>query len=220
MNNLERQLLLVLDGRVSFDTFASRTRREFERMATYLMRKWVPPSWCVLEDVVQELLLGTWIWMWGWDRARGPSVSRYVVFNAMSHAKRSLHKARGAKLSGSSDKNPSHIERPLSSFGQDGDGEQMAEAFLAEEPVAESRLIAAEEREVAIEVAIRACETVEERVAIVAIAEAGDVDGGGALLYGNDDAREALGLPNEKHAARFVARLAGRVMGRLDGSLS
>jgi hypothetical protein len=218
VTNLERQLTQLVDGRITFTAFRNATRREYEKMATYLMRRWIPPSWCVLEDVVQELYLGTWIWTWEWQDFRGPSLSRFVVFNAMAHAKRALHKARGAKLSGSQDRNPSHIERPLSSYGVDGEGDAMAELLLAEDAIAETKLVQVEERKASVAVVLGACETTSERIAILAIAEAGDVDGGGALLYDDLDARLALRLASEEHAARFIARVASGVVERLEMS--
>jgi DNA-directed RNA polymerase specialized sigma24 family protein len=217
-NHFDRQLGLVLDGRIRFDAFACATRREFERMAGYLLRRWLPPAWYTTEDVVQELLLGAHICMWEWSPVMGPSLSRYVVFNAMSHAKRALHKARGAKLSGTSDRNPSHIERPLSSFGFDNEGDAMAEAILAEEPVAETMLIEAEEREVereaAIGVALDACKTEVELAIVMAIIAAEDLSKVSADLYDDIDCRIQLRLGCEQHADRVVARIASVVVSR------
>lgn len=221
---LEKNLALLLDGRSTFTAFARATRREYERMAAHLARRWVPPSWCAEEDVVQELYVGTWACIGRWDPSRGPSLARYVVFNAMSHAKRSLHKARGAKLSGSADRNPSRIERTfdpaprsdeeLSSF------DAMVGRILVEEAIAEAAIIAGEERAVAIEAIVRACETPRERQAVMAIAQAGDIDAGGQLLYDDFDTRIRLRLPSEEHAARYVARTAAAVVGRMGTSLA
>ncbi len=208
----------MLDGRITYAVFARATRREFERLANHLLRRWAPPAWYVADDVVQELLLGAWSCMWDWCPKLGPTLSRYVVYNAMSHAKRALHKARGAKLSGTSDKNPSRFERPLSSFGLDGDGEAMAESILAEEPLAERLMIEREEEEArraeAVTIALDACRTPTERAVILAIAATGDASGGAEVIYSDIDARIDLRLVSEDHALRLVLRTASAVVTR------
>lgn len=214
MTNLEKQLALVLDGRITYGAFVSTTRREFTAMACFLARRWIPPTWMVPDDIAQELYLGAWLAIWGYDPTRGKKLGEYVVYNAMSYAKRALHKARGAKLSGSADRNPSNIERPLASFGDDG--EALAEMLLAQEPAAEQVMIDAEHRSESVERALQACETSRERVAILAISEAGDVDSGGRLLYDDLDTRIALRLGSEEHAARYITHAAGAVARRLD----
>jgi DNA-directed RNA polymerase specialized sigma24 family protein len=218
VQNFDRQLRLVLDGLITYSHFARATRREFERMAMYLTRRWAPPAWYLLDDVVQELLVAAWMAIWEWSPTRGPTLARYVVFNAMSGAKRALHKARGAKLSGSSDKNPSRFERPLSSFGIDGEGDALAEAMLAEDAVAEQRMIDHEEetenRDRALTVALAACRSEVERRVIQAIAATGDLEGGGESFYGSVDNRIKLRLVSEEHATKFVTRTARAVLSR------
>ncbi len=213
--NYERHLSLAYDGRITFDAFARATHKEHERMAVYLVRRWAPPGWYAQADLVQELLVATWIVMWSWAPRLGPSLARYVVYNAMSRAKRALHKARGASLTGSPDRNPSCIDRPFSSFERD-DGSAID--LGREEAIAEEALIEREEREAALDGALESCETDEERDVIRAIARAGDVDGGGLLIYQDMRARVTLRLPSEEHAARYAARTAERVVARRDGA--
>lgn len=223
-SNLNKQLTLLVDSRIDFGTFAHRTRREFERIALYLLRRWVPPSWYLPEDVVQELYLGAWIWVWDWSPKIGPSISQFVVFNAISHAKRQLHKARGAKLSGSADKNPSHIERPLSSLGtQEGDGDFLeslmhrgGSVWLEQSPEAEAILIREEEKKASVATLLDVCTTSFERDSIIAVAEAGDLDGGGLLIYEDIDQRISLRLVSENHATRVVTRAVYGVVERFE----
>lgn len=228
--NLEKHLALVLTKRIGYDTFVAATQREFGALACSLTRRWAPPSSVTVEDVVQDLYFGAWLTLFPknpakrFDPTRGVSLRRFVVFNAMSHAKRALHKARGAKLSGTADKNPSHIERPLSSMGgnddADDDGYGWIAALLSEEPVAEAAFISREEREESVQRALRACTCARERVAVLALAEGGDVDGAGRVLYDDLDTRIALRLGSEEHATRYVTGAALAVASRLDAALA
>lgn len=213
MDNLGKHLALAYDGRITFDALARATRRDFERMAAYLLRRWTAPAWYVLEDVAQELLLGAWLTMWDWSEAMG-GLKRFVVFGAMCRAKRELHRARGAKLSGSPDRNPSRIEYPLSSYGEEGDGEAMADALLAVEADAEAFLIAREDAVEGVRAAIDACDTEVERAVILAIAEAGGLAEGALAVYNDDDARVSLRLVSAEHAEKFMLRTARAVVRR------
>lgn len=212
MASLETTLALVRDGRIGFEQLMTDAQRQFRAMAAYLARRWTPPAWMTLEDIEQELYLGAWKHLWEWEEGRGPSLGTYVVYNSISSAKRSLHKARGAKLSGSPDKNPSRIEKPLSVFPE---GEALAAAMLAEDPVQEEALILAEDRDAAMKRAFEACETSRERVAVLAIIEGGSIEGGAAVLYDDMRTRVALRLGSEKHAERWVFREAHTAMERL-----
>lgn len=224
VSNLENQCTRVLAKSITFGAFIHATRTEFARLAQALIRRWNPPAWVTTEDVVQDLHFGAWTTLFGkkpFNPARGVKLSRYVVFNAMSYAKRALHKARGAKLSGSADRNPSHIEKPLSAFGTRGDeGDLLLERLLDAEPAAEQIMIMAETREEAIDRALRACTCAHERVAIIAIEQGGDVDGAGRVLYDDFPTRIALRLGSEEHAARYVSRAAHEVAARLDATLA
>lgn len=225
--NLEKQCALVLAKRVGYDAFVNATRREFLGLAASLLRRWAAPM--PTEDVVQELYLGAWLTFFPkdpskrFDPKRGTPLHKFIVFNAMSHAKRAIHKARGAKLSGTADKNPSHIETPLSALGRgEEDGDVLLNLVLFAEPIAESALIGRELREEAVERALRACTSARERVAVraLALAEGGDVDGAGRVLYDDIDTRIALRLGSEEHATRYVTSAALAVASRLDAALA
>lgn len=226
--NMRRNLELLLDGRIDFGAFARATRTEYERMAAYLTRRWVPPAWCSDEDIVQELLVGTWLRVWDFDQAwakrKGVDLVKFAVYNAMAHAKRKLHKARGAKLSGTADKNPSRLERPFDPMPAQSEGgsswDEHVVGLLREEPAAERDLIAAEERAAAVEEVLRACATPRERQVVMAIVRAGDVDGGGALLYDDFGTRADLRLDSERRAARYAATVAAEVVSRVTTTAS
>jgi len=214
MNNFERQLHAAFERRLAFDAFVRTTDREFARMANYLLRRWVPPAWYAFDDVMQELTIGAWSYVYRWDATRGVSLARYVVFNAITAAKRELHRARGAKLSGSQDRNPSRFERPLSSFGLDDEGDALAESILAEDALAERVLIARENRVTAIGEAFASCQNETERAVIRALASTEDVDASAGEIYEDIDRRISLRLVSEDHARRVVMRTAGAVIAR------
>lgn len=217
MATLDTTLALVRDGRISFDQMVAETRQQFRAMAGYLARRWTPPACTTLDDIVQDLYLGAWLSIWNWQEGRGPTLARYVVYNAISTAKRALHKARGAKLSGSPDKNPSRIETPLSTFPK---GDELAAMLLVEDAEQEERLIARETREEAMKRAIEACETSCERVAMLTIIEGGSVEDAAKLLYDNTDAKIGLMLHSEEHTARWIYREASAVVDRLTEPVS
>lgn len=215
--NLQRMLVLVRDGRIDFRSFMEGTRTEFRKLAFTLLRRWRAPEWHTFEDVEQNLYLGAWVHIPKFDPrlAKGNTIARYVVFHAMSFAKTELHKARGVTISGSPDRKVSQIETPLSFFGDDGEGEVLLDSILAEMPRAEDQLIAEEDRKKAVIDAYKACETVSERYAVMAICEAGSLDSAGALLYDHFDQRIILRLASEEHADRFVHRHARTVAERI-----
>lgn len=220
--NLETQCEQVFAGRINFTAFFRATHAEFTRMANHLLRRWVAPAWEGVEDLVQELYLGAHEALFGekhWDPKRGVPIARFVVYNSMSYAKRKLHKARGAKLSGSADRNPSRFELPLSSLGADAYyGDYCLDRLLSEQPDAEQTILVAEQREKSITRALAACKTPRERIAIIALEEGGDVDGAGAVLYDDFPTRIALRLGSEEHATRYVMRAAQSVACRLEAT--
>lgn len=212
---LEEVLLLVRDGRISFTEFVHETKSQFRAMAGYLARKWTPPTWMPVEDIEQELYLGAWHAIWDWEPIgnRHVTITRYVVWNAISDAKRELHKARGAKLSGSPDRNPSRMETPLAAMHE---GEQLAINVLSAPPEQESLIVAFEERESAIDRAIKACLTERERMVMIAVVNTESIEEGARVLYDDVDTRLKLRLGSEDAAERLVYRDACLVAERLD----
>lgn len=218
-SNLEDMLSAVKAGEIDFNEFVSSTRREFRAMAAHLMRRWSSPEWFTPDDLEQELYLGAWDYVWRFEPLYGTTLVRFVVYNAMSQAKRELHLARGVTISGSPDRKKSQFETPLSFFGPNGEGEALMESILGEptqwDSLTDEALIADQERRRAIMAALTACETTEERFAVLAIREAGFLDGAGQVLYDDIDHRITLRLASEEHADRFVRRQAMAVAQRL-----
>lgn len=224
MSNLEDQLVLVRDGQIDFGEFVARTRREFRAMAMNLTRRWAPPEWFTLSDLEQELYLGAWKYVWRHDPARGVSLSRFVVFNAMAAGKTQLHKARGVTISGSPDRKTSNIEAPVSSFnsaknldiGKDCGIDFMEMIVDDTQPHAEEILVDEVVRKETVAQVLRACESKQERCTVLAIRDAGSLDAAGRLLYDDMKHRIALRLDSEEDAERFVLRHARALARRVN----
>jgi DNA-directed RNA polymerase specialized sigma24 family protein len=220
---LEKMLRLVRDREIGFGDFVAATRSDYRAMARYLLRRWATPEWLREEDVEQELYLETWRIVWKYDPARlgagGKPVrlKSFVVFGAMAAAKRAMHRARGVSLNGSPDRKASRFETPLSQVGrEEGDGESLMAQLLAELPRAEEELGAVEETRHAATEALAVCETKQERFAVLAIREAGSLDGAASLLYDDIDHRIDCRLGSEERAERFVRKHAGAVARRIE----
>lgn len=224
MSNLEKKLWALRNGEIDFGAFVTGTRSEYRSMACYLLRKWAGPEWFSADDVEQELYIETWHHIWGYagadgrhvdfDATRGVTLSRWIVFGAMVSAKRALHKARGVTLGGSPDRKPSRYEMPATALGEEG--ASLIEALLAEAPTAERVISDAQETRRAATRALRSCESPSERYAVLAIREAGSLDGAASVLYEDPDHRTTLRLGCEEAAEKFVARHASRVARRID----
>lgn len=226
-SNLEKMLWQLRDGKIDFGAFVLGTRTEYRAMAAYLLRRWVGPEWFTQDDLEQELYLETWHHVWGYvgeknghvdyEPGRGVTLSRWVVYGAMGKAKRELHKARGVTISGSPDRKPSNFETPASFIVGDGAEADFIERMLhAEEPLADAVLEAVETTRTKATKALQACATKKERYAVLAIRDAGSLDGAARVLYDNVDRRSELRLGCEDAAERFVERHAWKVAQRMN----
>ena len=157
----------VREGVDTFDSFARATSTRWKRLAHSLLRRWPAGSTVDLDDLTQELLIGAWLAIPQWEEGR-QSLERYVVWNAMTDAKRWLHKQRGANLHGNPDKAESHF----------------AVLALDDEPI-DSEVEAAQERIVEtltrLRLACRLLRSEKSATALAAVAVTGSVDG--AMVY-------------------------------------
>jgi len=185
---LDGALHRLREGQLSFTDFATYTHNHWHRLAVHLYRRWKPPTGVDVEDVLQEVLLAAWQFVGTWDPEREVSLERYVVWNASDKAKKQLHKLRGAKLSGSSDRNPSRAE----ALTTNGD-------CLVE--VSEDKLDERYGR--AVDLA-RSAETVAEGLVLVRLARTWSVQATATSLYADPTTRLGLRLGSEASARRFV----------------
>lgn len=203
-------LMAVRCGRASFALFERRTRHFWRAMADHLLRRWRGPISVSTDDMMQELLLGAWIFVGHWDPKRlGPDgepveIGRYVVFNACDKAKKWLHQQRNAYRR--DDKSPSRIERNFSSYraqGDDegGDVEELLMQRLATQSTAEEICC---HRESLFIAAARA--PIEHRPAMLAVAETGDLDLAAEQLSKSPAAFALLNVQSVTDARRAVVR--------------
>lgn len=210
---MDRILHQVRDGYATFDDLMRETSSDFRSLALYLMRRWTPPAWATTEDFVQELYLGAWGAIWRWEPNRSSmTLRKYVTYNAVAAAKRELHRARGAGVSGSPDKRPSHIETPIDMH------EDMRARTLSEPAEQEARLLIQEERAEALAYALEVCESEGEREILKAIGRTGSVTTAAKVLYNNPTKRRKRQWDNEQHAERDALRAARKVVARLGGT--
>lgn len=220
----ERYFRALHVGDITFDEFAKATMPLWRRMAAQVHARWRVPTWHSQEETVQNFLLGAWMFVWQWDERVGKSCQRYVTWNAYDKAKKLAHRARRARLSGNPDRAPSHIERPLSSYGDDGDdgGDQahaverlMHEGGAFTPPDQEQRLIDAEERASGVQRAWGYSGSFAEARAMEVLATAGSLEEAALRIWSDEGVRAELKLKGRGDAERVVTRAARAVAERL-----
>lgn len=203
INHEFEQLLTGLrEGHLTPEVFFAQSRIVWQRLARNLLRRWKAPAWYSHEEVEQELMLAAYDFVWKFDptRAKGRTIGGYVAWNAVDKAKKQLHVARGAKLSGDADKNPSRIETPFSVYEVSPDE---VDLFSATEAIQEEWF----ERQEAIAEAERKFTTERERLAVRVLAEnSGSVEDAAEQLSQHPEFTGGL------DASRFVMEVADRLM--------
>jgi DNA-directed RNA polymerase specialized sigma24 family protein len=199
-NFFRDQLTAVYQNRLSFDRFAANTITTWRGIAAYLMRRWTPPVAVLIEDVVQELLIGAWHRIPTWDPQRGP-IHRYVVWNACTVAKRWLHRQRGANLHrGDTAKSRFHFAISTLNYEEDT-------ATRVAEGVAEATQEEDVSRSIAYQELQAACLTKREQYVLAALRDAdGNVDDAAEILYEDCDLRLVCRLGSIEQSRRLIKR--------------
>jgi len=96
MSSFDCHLFDLRKGRRTFDQFAASTHADWTRLAKYVLARWSVPSAVEVADVQQEMLLAAWRAVSDWDDTRGVSLHGHVLWNAVTSAKKWLHKQRNA----------------------------------------------------------------------------------------------------------------------------
>lgn len=204
----------LYEGDITFEEFVRATRERWEKLASYIMRRWRLPAWASLEDIVQELLLGAWNCVWKFapvsksDHTPGAH-ERYVVWNAVDYAKKKAHKVRGASRHRGADANPS---APEVTFSQLGTTDGWAENVLGAVAPQQEELFAQAER---VDRALRVCRTKRERLVVQALAQTESLQGATKQLYADVGARIDCRFGCEHQAALEVVKVAAGVARRL-----
>lgn len=208
---MQNLLMEVAEGTMTFNQFARNTRPTWTGIADRLHRRWKMPPWLASEDIEQDLLLAAWLFIDKFNPARATNtvdLARFVRWNAIDKAKKSIHKARGADTHRGADRNPSRIERAvdlsLAEAGDDDAESRTAKRFavaLAVDGNQETDFFRAE----ATRVILRNCTTLQEHLAVQALVDAdGDTIGAALMLYEDPGIRLDCRMNSTLHATHMV----------------
>lgn len=213
MTTLDESLRSLRDGRSTANHFFQNTQALWNRLARYLLRRWRAPEWVAPEEIVQELMLGAWQFVWSYDETRGVPLSHYVKWNAIDYAKKKLHRMRGAKLSGDADRNPGRWEIPLSRLSSRSDDDSTVDLddFLVQE-AQQSDVVEVKRN---YERAQESCRSVVEAWVLESLVEGYDLAESAVRLYDDPLSRSRLGFRSEKQAGRAVAEAAVALADRM-----
>jgi len=110
----------LVSGELSFPQYWKLTLAEWKRLADYAQRRWAGPVSVAREDVLQEMAIAVFRKFPKWESVRANGVQgappgRFLVWEAVTAAKRWLHKQRGVR----GDAEPSRHDLPFSSLSRD-----------------------------------------------------------------------------------------------------
>jgi DNA-directed RNA polymerase specialized sigma24 family protein len=208
----EQSCFALQRGEIDFDRFLYLTKKTWNNLAEYLIGRWRAPIWFTREDAVQELLIGAWKAVWNFDEDRGVNFRRFLIFNACDYAKKKLHKARGASLSGNADANPGHMEKSFSEFvaadAEEQDASIAIDRLLSSPPAQELNV----ER---VGTALEACRTDTEVAVVQILSCAGSLEEGIELILSSRTKRKQCGARSEQQACSVVEQVAVAVANRI-----
>jgi hypothetical protein len=187
---------------VTFETFVSRTRNDWETLATSLLNRWTAPI--EVEDLRQAMLECAWQLLPKWNPSLGP-LHRFVVWNAVNEAKRQIHKARGANIHGSADKSSTRyhlIELTGASREKTVAYQDWIDLSVSEDPI-QDRVAEARER---VEQLKTKCRTERDLRMLEALIEEGSLDAAAVVIYA-----EGLSTGSIDSARLSVQRMAKRL---------
>ena len=190
MTDLSVELDRLAKNETTFDTFASRTRYDWERLAGSLLSRWSAPI--EVDDLRQAMLEAAWQLLPKWDPTKG-SLRRFIVFNAVQHAKREIHRARGASLHGSADFSKSRLLV----------GVLPDVSFAPSEDAVQDRVAEARER---ISQLKKKCRTERDLRMLEALVETGSLDAAVVVIYA-----EGLSADDVSSARLSIQRVAKRL---------
>jgi DNA-directed RNA polymerase specialized sigma24 family protein len=204
MNDAIRAMVV---GEITFARFVRRTEGEWMRLAAWLHRRWSIPASMEVGDVMQELLIGAWEAGRSFDDTRGTDPARFVIWSAITRAKKAINRERGALRR--DDRAPSRHPIAVSRLARDG-GEGLTETRVSVVAIDPTQY----ERAEAIEhvVSLVAGLPAGEIDAVLAyVAAAGNEELAALTLYGSTRMRLALRLGCEDDARMHVRAAVGRV---------
>lgn len=218
---LSEPLARLRAGEIPFSRFAAETRPAWQNMARYLAQHWRPPVGVTVDDLEQELLVAAWRAVPRWDPTRGPTLERYVTFQAIDKAKKWLQKQRNTKRR--DDNAPARLPMNLSRLSRhDGDGERAADAddFAADGEVPENIVAEREERAAVVHYVTSAAASLtwRQRLAIQAVAQSGgDLDDAVAIILVDRGLCLACRVGSDAAAEQLAKRTVRRIYALTSG---
>lgn len=200
---MKAELMAVRAGRLTFDQFARQTSTRWRYLAEQLLRHWSAPAAVDADDLCQELLIGAWAVLPRWQPARGASIDRFVVFNAMTTAKRWLHVQRGVKrtrVGPHPDRVPSRHAIAVADPEVQTDADQ-------------TDIIDAKRRHAAAMMRIGSLPSDRDRICASLVARTGSIDRAADLLWSDQDMRRRCGFQSHSQTRRQVYRATRRAAG-------
>jgi hypothetical protein len=223
-----RRTRALLEGRETFRVYVEQTRLVWENYARLIMRRWRLPYWVEAAEIENALYMGAWMSVWDFDPRRAGddsdhALTRYVVWNAVCHAKRYAHALRGAHAR-DNDRvpgDPMFFCRPISSMTPAGVEHtadfagilinEASEAPGVDDELDDRRASARREEDIRA-----ACTDERERIVADALIQARGINGAVDILKMDERARRALRIKNDVQATRIVAEVAVALADRLD----
>lgn len=200
---MDEAIRAMVAGVITFAVFVRQTEPEWMRLAAWLHRRWSIPASMEPGDVMQELLTGAWEAARAFDVARGTDPARFVIWTAITRAKKSINRERGALRR--DDRAPSRHPIALSWLVREGTETRVS--VVADQPGQHDRAEAIE----ALACMVAGLPPGELDAVLAYVAAGGNEERAGAVLYGSTRMRLALRLGCEGDAVRFVRGVLGRV---------
>jgi hypothetical protein len=199
-------------GTIGAGEYLRRTREKWRLTSRDLYEHWRRklPTWVEPADIEQELavLALEHVSKWRPGMSDG-TIGQYVYWNARHRGQRTIHRWRGASLSGNEGKNPSRAELAFCrAFGPDVD--PMARA--APTPPSQDGDL---ERAEAFAAALAGCECIREAVVLLALRKTdGSPAGAARAIYEDFAARIECGVGSEAQARRVVGESVRAIAAR------
>lgn len=206
---MRRELDALREKRITFNAFVILTRLEWYRLAAYLLRRWQAPADVSLDDLVQEMLLEAWTVVDEYDPNRGVSIEKFVTWNAVSRAKKWLHRQRSAYRV--DDRSPSR--HPICFSALDEDAERRLE------PVIEATEEEEVDRKTSIRRALEALpDDLDRALLLCLVAARGDIERAARSFLASPKRRWLFRIDDEGLARRGIRRALSRAAASLENA--
>jgi DNA-directed RNA polymerase specialized sigma24 family protein len=196
----------------AYNRFVTHAANDIRAMANNIYRRWRLPPEVDVEDLIQEINLGVWTHLAGFNPDAGSTYFEYLRFNSFAAAKKFAHKQRYAILHHNPGVNKSRLPVHLEDMGHsDGQGERTPPQALRFEADQEDAF----ERARTEDRVMRTLLTVEEFHAFTAFRDSGgNLEEAVDTLMFDPVIRRKLNIWCEKDAKRVILKSVRAVSAR------